>query len=240
VAFAVGAGVVLGAYNNWVGAQGWHRRWYPAVNALAAAGALGAAVASGLTLGELGLGRDRVRAGLRLGAAVAAPVVAGYGVGALVPAARPLLDDQRVAGLGRRELAYQVLVRIPVGTVVWEEIAFRGVLRAALRRVAGEPAATVAGSVVFGLWHVRPAVEALEVNGLAGGRGARIFAVTGVVAGTAGAGVLLSLLRERSGSLAAPVVLHLAANCVGALAGALAGRTGNVFGRWRRSLRTPG
>ena len=39
-------------------------------------------------------------------------------------------------------------------------------------------------------------------------------------------GALLSLLRERSGSLAAPVLLHLAANCAGALAGALAQGTG--------------
>jgi hypothetical protein len=54
-------------------------------------------------------------------------------------------------------------------------------------------------------------------------RGARITAVTAVAAGTAGAGALLSLLREGSGSLAAPVVLHLAANCVAPLASALAG-----------------
>ena len=80
----------------------------------------------------------------------------------------PLLDDQRIAGLDRRQLAYQVLLRIPVGTVAWEEIAFRGVLQAA------------------------------------------------------GAGALLSRLRERSGSLAAPVLLHLAANCTAPLASALA------------------
>jgi membrane protease YdiL (CAAX protease family) len=224
VAFAAGACVGLAAYNNLIGAQAWHRRWYPVANALAAPGLLGAAVASGLTVGELGLGRDRVRAGLRLGAAAAAPVVAAYGVAVLVPAVRPLLDDQRVAGLDGRQLAYQVLVRIPVGTVVWEEIAFRGVLQASLRRVLPEPWAGVVGVSVFGLWHIRPTAGALAVNGLVTGRRARILAVTGVVAGTAGAGALLSVLRERSGSLAAPVLLHLAANCTGALAAALAGR----------------
>jgi CAAX protease family protein len=217
---------VLAAYNNLAGAQSWHRRWYPAVNALAAAGSLGAASASGLTLGELGLGRDRVRAGLRLGAAAAAPAAAAYGVAVLVPAARPLLDDQRVAGLDGRQLAYQVLVRIPVGTVMWEEIAFRGVFQASLRRVLPEPWAGAVGASVFGLWHIRPTAGALAVNGLATGRRARILAVTGVVAGTAGAGALLSVLRERSGSLVAPVLLHLAANCTGALAAALAGRRG--------------
>jgi membrane protease YdiL (CAAX protease family) len=213
VALAGAACVVLAGYNNVVGLRPWHRRWYPLVNGCAAVAALGVAAASGLRVGDLGLGRDRLGDGLRLGSLAAAPVVAAFGLAALIPAARPLLDDQRIAGLDRRQLAYQVLLRIPFGTVAWEEIAFRGVLRGALRRVMAEPLATAVGASVFGVWHIRPTVEALEVNGLATGRGARLLAVTGVAAGTAGAGAVLSLLRERSGSLAAPVLLHLAANC---------------------------
>ena len=222
MAFAAAACIALAGYNNLAGAQPWHRRWYPAVNALAAAVLLAAASASGLTPADLGLRRDRLRGGFRLGSAAAAPVVAAVGLAALVPSTRPLLNDQRVAGLDRRQLAYQVLLRIPVGTVAWEEIAFRGVLQAALRRVLAEPVATTVGSAVFGLWHIRPTAEALAVNRLAAGGGARVFAVAGVAAGTAGAGALLCLLRERSGSLAAPVLLHLAANCAGPLASALA------------------
>jgi membrane protease YdiL (CAAX protease family) len=84
-----------------------------------------------------------------------------------------------------------------------------------------EPLASTVGSAVFGLWHIRPTAEALAVNRLAVGRGARILAVTAVVAGTAGAGTVFLLLRERSGSLAAPVMLHLAANCAGLVASAL-------------------
>ena len=98
-----------------------------------------------------------LRAGLRLGAVAAAPVVVAFGVAALTPATRPLLDDQRVAGLDRRQLAYQVLLRIPVGTVAWEEVAFRGVLQAALRRVMNEPGATVVGSAVTAAVAARPA-----------------------------------------------------------------------------------
>jgi len=224
VAFAAAACVVLAGYNNLAGARPWHRRWYPVVNGCAAAAALAAAAASGLTASDLGLRRDRLRAGLKMGSAAAAPVVAAFGLAALTPATRPLLDDQRIAGLDRRQLAYDVLLRIPVGTVAWEEIAFRGVLRAALRRVLAEPAATAVGSAVFGLWHIRPTAEALAVNRLAAGRGARILAVTTVAAWTAGAGALMCVLRERSGSLAAPVLLHLAANGAGALASALASR----------------
>ncbi len=115
-----------------------------------------------------------------------------------------------------------MLLRIPFGTVAWEETAFRGVLHAALRRVLAEPAATAVASAVFGIWHIRPTAEALAVNRLAANRGPRIALVTAIAAGTAAAGALLSRLRERSGSLTAPVLVHLAANCAAPLAGALA------------------
>jgi uncharacterized protein len=92
--------------------------------------------------------------------------------------------------------------------------------------VLAEPGATAVGSAVFGVWHIRPTAEALAANRLATTRGARIPAVTATVAatvaGTAAAGALLSYLRSRSGSLAAPVLLHLAANCTAPLASALA------------------
>lgn len=155
MAFAAAACIALVGYNNLAGVRPWHRRWYPAVNALAVTGMLAAAAASGLTTTDLGPRRDRLRSGLRLGSAAATLVVAAFGLAALTPATRPLLNDQRVAGLDRRQLAYHVLLRIPIGTVAWEEIAFRGVLRAALRRVLAEPAATAVASAVFGIWHIR-------------------------------------------------------------------------------------
>ncbi len=222
VAFAAAACVVLACYNNLAALGPWHRRWYPVVNACAAAATLAAARASGLTPADLGLRRDRLRSGLWLGSAAGAPVVAAFGLAALTPVTRPVLGDQRVAGLDGRQLAYHVLLRIPLGTIAWEETAFRGVLLAALRRVLTEPAATAVASATFGIWHIRPTAEALTANGLAASRGTRIIAVTAVAAGTAAAGALLSLLRDRSGSLAAPVTVHLAANCTAPLASALA------------------
>ena len=52
VAFAVATGAALTWYNNVAGRTSWHRRWYPAANACAAA-----AAASGLGADELGLRR---------------------------------------------------------------------------------------------------------------------------------------------------------------------------------------
>jgi Type II CAAX prenyl endopeptidase Rce1-like len=64
----------------------------------------------------------------------------------------------------------------------------------------------------------RPTIQALRVNGLAGGRKQTTAGVLAGVAVTTAGGVLLSWLRERSGSLAAPALLHLAANCGGPVA----------------------
>ena len=214
----------LAAYNNVIGAQSWHRRWYAPANACAAAVALAAAAASGLTAGEMGLGRGAWRPG-RLASALAAATVGGYLAAAAMPVTRPLLEDKRVTTLDGPGLAYQVAFRIPVGTVLWEEIAFRGVLQAALRRVMPEPAAIAVASGVFGIWHIRPTAAALRVNQLAGDR---LFAarVTAGVAATAAGGALFSWLRARSGSLAAPVLLHLTTNCAGpVVAWTLARRT---------------
>jgi uncharacterized protein len=212
--FAVASCAALLAYNNVIGAQPWHRRWYVAVNAGASGVALAAAAAGGLTLADLGLGRGTWRPG-RLGSGLPAAMTAGWLVAGAIPAARPLLNDKRITALNGRGLAYQVTFRIPVGTVLWEEIAFRGVLQASLRRVMSEPAAIAVTSGVFGVWHIRPTAAALRVNGLAGHRGQAATRVAAGVAASAAAGVLFSWLRARSGSLAAPVLLHLATNCVG-------------------------
>ncbi|MGH3179077.1 MAG: hypothetical protein ACRDPF_35010, partial [Streptosporangiaceae bacterium] len=61
IAFAAVACIVLAGYNNVAGARPWHHRWYPAVNALAAAAIRSAAAASGLTTADLGLRRGRLR-----------------------------------------------------------------------------------------------------------------------------------------------------------------------------------
>src|SRR5215470_245966 len=216
--FAIAACAVLAAYNNVAGMRPWHGWRYTVLNVCATAAALSAAAASGLTATEMGLGREELPPGLRLGTRVAAVTACGWLAIAAVPAARPVLRDERITGLTGREIACQVMVRIPLGTVLWEETAFRGVLQAALRRVMPGGAAVAAASGVFGIWHIRPTIGALRANGLAAGPGKTLAAVTAAVAATAAGGVLFSWLRERSGSLAAPVLLHLATNCPGLLA----------------------
>ena len=225
VGFAVTVGTALAAYNNVIGRHPWHQRRYALLGLCATGAALASAAAGGLTAADLGAGRGHWRPG-RAAVRLAAGVGTGWLIVAVLPAARPLLDDKRITSLDRRAVAYQALVRIPVGTVLWEETAFRGVLQAALRRIMPETAAIAVTGGVFGVWHVRPTLGALRANGLDGGRGQAVARVSAVCAGMAAAGVLLSWLRARSGTLAAPMLLHLASNSGAILAAWLAS------GRW--------
>lgn len=183
---------------------------YVPVNLAVAAVLLGIARASGIPWAELGLGRSSVGRGAALGAAAFLLVAITIVVAALVPATRPLFVDQRVAKVTGAAVAYQALVRIPLGTVVLEEVAFRGVLLAALGRVTSTGAAVGWSSALFGLWHVVPTVEALRANRLA----LSAAAVTAAVVATAAAGAVFCWLRLRSGSLVAPALAHVATNSV--------------------------
>lgn len=223
LAFATALVLVLSAWNNVVVTRlPGYPGSYVVANVAAAGALLAAARVSRLSWEDLGLARRRLPAGLSWGGASFALVACGYAVALAVPGLRPLLTDARVAGLDGGELAYQVLVRIPLGTVLWEEVAFRGVLLAALSRLVSVRAATAASAAVFGIWHIRPTLSALAANDLVGGPVLRALAVLLACLFTALAGVLFACLRLRSGSLLAPALLHLAANTLGTLAAAVA------------------
>lgn len=163
----------------------------------------------GLTMTDAGLGAA-------IGGAMAAPlfVLASTRRGAR------LVADRRVADLRGAALAYQTLIRVPLGTALLEELAFRGVLFAAWRG-EGDATAYLISGAVFGLWHIAPAATMVRLNA----PGARlVWPVLGTVAATALAGAALTWLRVETGSLAAPVALHATLNSLATLAGARAGR----------------
>jgi membrane protease YdiL (CAAX protease family) len=225
IAFAAALVLLLAAWNNLLLPR---LPGYPesavAVNTAAAGVLLAAARAAGLSWEELGLARHRIRSGARWGAACLALVAAVCAAALAVPALRPLLADARSTGLDGAEVAYAVLVRIPLGTVLWEEVAFRGVLIAALARLVPLRAAVAASAALFGVWHVRPTLSAVAINDLTASPLLTGLAVLAGCLFTAAAGVVLAWLRLRSGSLLAPALLHLATNSLGTLAAAAAVR----------------
>ncbi|MFJ3759519.1 CPBP family intramembrane glutamic endopeptidase [Streptomyces sp. NPDC090080] len=175
---------------------------------------------------ELGLGRNTLADGLRWAVALTGIVAAVYLCGALLPVTRGLFADQRTDALSGPQAAFKALVAVPVGTVLLEEIAFRGVLFALLRRLRTATTAAVLSSVLFGLWHILPSLDLDEDKPTLGAvfghsvTGAVLVDV-GAVLFTAVAGCLLCWLRDRSGSLLAPMALHWAVNALGYTVGFL-------------------
>lgn len=176
--------------------------------------------AAALTPAELGL--TRWRSGLRWGGAAAGLAAVGYGVALLVA-------GDRLAATARSwpDVLVAALVTVPLGTVLAEELAFRGVIWALLRRRHGERVATVVSSGLFGLWHVLPALGGGAANevatgALGSGAAGTLARVAGTVLVTAVGGAVFCWLRVRSGSLLAPVLLHWALNGLGLLAVQLA------------------
>ncbi|HEX2027668.1 MAG TPA: CPBP family intramembrane glutamic endopeptidase [Nitriliruptorales bacterium] len=200
------------------------RRWYVPVNLTTAGGLVARARWWDLRPTDVTGPVERLDDGLRWGLAASAVVASGLVATAAVarrsPRLRRLLADRRAAGMDRRRLAAETLVRIPLGTVLLEEVAFRGVLLAGVQQVTSTATAVHVASGVFGLWHVAPTVAALRTNGIEGA--ARLtVGVTAAVAATTLGGMVLCRLRLRSGSLVAPVCVHWALNA-GALSVAVA------------------
>ncbi|MFB9253886.1 lysostaphin resistance A-like protein [Sphaerisporangium melleum] len=154
---AAGVLVAANVLNNRVA-----RRLAPLTSAVSAGALVLLARRAGLSFAEMGFTGGR--RGAIIGGSLAAAVAAGYTAGVLPPATRRYFRDQRALGLSRARLAEEVLLQVPIGTVLLEEVAFRGVLPAALRRAYGPVAAVAGSSALFGLWHVLPALDMAAAN----------------------------------------------------------------------------
>lgn len=128
-ALFVGAvSVALVAYSSTIQLVPAYTALYVPLNLGATAVLLAAARRAGLGRDDLALRPGALGSGVRWGGAIALVAAVGLGVALAVPALHPLLEDERVGDIGYGLLAYRTLIRIPLGTVVLEEIAFRGVL----------------------------------------------------------------------------------------------------------------
>lgn len=211
---------VLGAHNL-VGNLVLPSELYVPVNVAVAAVLLVVARADGVSWADVGLGRSRVGRGARVGATAFLVVAVVLVAAALVPATRPLFEDDRAADLTGAAVAYHALVRIPLGTVVLEEVAFRGVLLALLGRATSTGVAVGWSSALFGLWHVVPTIEALRANDL----DPSFVPVAAAVAVTGAGGLVFCWLRLRGGSLLAPALAHVGTNSVALVIAAVVLRT---------------
>jgi membrane protease YdiL (CAAX protease family) len=179
---------------------------------------------AGLSWADMGLGPGTWRPGLRWAGVETGAAAVVLAAAAALPLTRNAFRDSRYhLSLGSALLTSFVL--IPVGTVLLEEVAFRGVLWGLLRRARGTLTATVVSSLLFGLWHALPSLGLASnnkaISGVAGsGKSGQVATVLAAMAFTAASGVVFCELRRRSGSVLAPAGLHWAVNGLSVLASA--------------------
>lgn len=158
----------------------------------------------------LGLRPPTSQSGVRLGLRTAGAVSAAVATATVIPAVRE--------GMGRRSMPAPIsqwlLVHIPVGTVWSEEAAFRAALGTVAAQSFGPRWGRIVQAVAFGLSHVADARGTGET-------------VVGTVAVTGVAGWVFGWLYDRSGSLVAPMLAHLAVNEAGAVAALAVQRLGH-------------
>jgi uncharacterized protein len=191
-ALALAAGLV-----GWAGLVGPRipPRVHPLVHATLGAGLVVASRA------PLGLRPPALWSGLRLGLVASAPVAVGVAVATALRPVRVAMAERELPTPTKRWL----LLRIPLGTVWSEEAAFRAALGTVAADGFGPSTGRLLQSLAFGLSHIADARNSGQP-------------VIGTMLVTGAAGWVFARLYERSGSLAAPMLVHLAINEAGAIA----------------------
>lgn len=170
-------------------------RWHPIPNA-----SLGTGLVA-ITQSPLGLRPPALRSGLRYGLAAGAVAALGVAAATALPPVRRAMEKRDLP----EHLVRWLVLDIPIGTVWPEEAAYRATLGTVAEAAFGPTRGRLLQAAAFGLWHI---VDA-RVTGQP---------VIGTVLLTGVGGWLFGWLHARSGSLAAPMLAHLAVNEAAALA----------------------
>jgi membrane protease YdiL (CAAX protease family) len=200
------------------------RAGYVPANLAAALLAVAAARWCGVPPADMGLRHDRLGRGLRVGLVAALLIVAAIALAVAVPATRIYLADRAIGG-GTGHVAYELLVRVPLGTALSEELIFRGAMLGLFLQRHPRRVAVAMSSLVFGFWHVLPTLETLHLNAVGslnqGGALRTGGAVLVSVLTTTAAGWGFAWLRFRSDSILAPILTHASVNASALFAGRL-------------------
>ncbi len=207
--------VSLLAKHNWVSNRVLPRWAYVPYGLASSIAAVALSRHGGASLAELGLERERIGDGVRVGAITSTVAAAAIATGVAVPATRRFYADDRVVHPHGVTLAYEVGVRIPVGTAVVEELLFRSALLGLSLHQRSWVSSTAWSSVLFGVWHVLPAMATMSDSAALTGMSSRLGragAVASAVVATTVGGIVFVELRRRSGSVVAPILVHATVN----------------------------
>ncbi len=186
---------------------------YVPANLGAAAGFVAFGKRSGLSLDMMGLGKSQIGSGLTAGSVAAGAIGMGLRQVAGRPRLRHRMLDERARGDSPAGAVYRAAVRFPLGTALFEEVVFRGVIDGLWRR-RGHKAAWLASAMAFGAWHLVPTYRDFPKMAVTRSPtvGKRVLAALGGAVVTGLSSVGFTMLRERSGSVLAPWLAHTAFN----------------------------
>lgn len=206
--------VLLGVYNVVQNTLLLSDRSYVGGNVIVTGVLVGEARRDGLGAKDLGLDRPDLGRGLAVGTSIACIAASSATLLVSRRLVRPLLADDRLRDMSRREIRHKVLLRFPLGTALFEEVAFRGLLPALLRRRHPAWRAELLSAGAFAAWHLIPTAKAIAASpsGRSLSLGSRSAIVVGGSAAAGVGGLGLSFLRNAGGSLVTPWLAHLSVN----------------------------
>jgi membrane protease YdiL (CAAX protease family) len=156
-----------------------------------------------LSLADIGLSRDRLGSGLKYAAVTIVLILVGLVVAYFVK--HSLFHDSRYhQSLGAAITAG--LFVVPLKTVLFEELAFRGIMPAILKDIGSRPwIIFLVTALLFALWHMLTIPRSNDVS-VGSFSNLLIAAVTFLT--TFLGGLVFYYLRDKSGSLVAPILVH--------------------------------
>lgn len=158
---------------------------------------------SGMSLEDIGLSRSTLVSGLKYG--LLAMLAIGLVLAVVFFVDSTIFKDNRYnQGLAAALTAGFIV--LPLKVILFEELAFRGLMPALLKDLGSKPLVIfVVTAVLFGLWHLltapRPGSSSVAGN-------ASLLIIVGVFVATSVAGLAFYWLRQQSGSLVAPILAH--------------------------------
>jgi len=181
---------------------------------------LGIAYRGGAGPVAVGLGIRHWHRPVGVGLLLAGGTALIFALGMVVPATQNAFIDTRIGSADVAQMLWVVLVQIPLGTVVLEEVAFRGVLPALL---GSSPAIrwrwwpVLGASILFGLWHILPSIGIDNANAAVGGALGhnQVLTTTLAVLAMTVAGIAMCVLARLGKGIKTTMLLHWATNSLG-------------------------
>jgi membrane protease YdiL (CAAX protease family) len=188
--------------------------------------------ARGTTWDAMGMSADRLRRGATVGNLIGIVIVGFFFAAVVFPATREAFRDDRIIEGSIGLSLYHAQIRVPIGTAVHEEVVSRSIIFGMLARRTSPLVAALWSSLLFGLWHVLPALDAVETNPVGDAFGSTWEPVVAAIVSTFLAGMVFVWIRLYSGSIIAPIIVHMATNSTAIIASAV---VLHVLERSRRS-----